>query len=101
MSWKLEALSRVHFEGEELLGVHVVERTQLGELEQQLGEGGGRLLAVVMNHQVPQTPDQLVLQGLNGAQVLNPRAICVRGREGEKGQCRWPEGASLKSFRFI
>lgn len=37
----LRKLSRVNFEGEQLLRVHVVERTQLGKLEKQLGEGGG------------------------------------------------------------
>lgn len=61
----IRKLSRVNFEGEQLLGVHVVERTQLGKLEKQLGEGGGRLLAVVLNYQVSQSPDQFVLQGLH------------------------------------
>lgn len=61
----LRKLSRVNFEGEQLLRVHVVERTQLGKLEKQLGEGGGRLLAVVLNYQVSQGPDQFVLQGLH------------------------------------
>ena len=45
--------------------MHVVERTQLRKLEQQLGEGGGRLVAVVLHHQIPQGPDQFVLQGLD------------------------------------
>lgn len=56
---------RVNFEGEQFLRVHVVERTQLGKLEQQLGEGGGRLVAMVLHHQVSQGPDQFILQGLN------------------------------------
>lgn len=62
--------SRVHLEGEQLLRVQVVERAQLRELEQQLGEGGG-VLAVVVVHQVPQGADQLVLEGLQGVQVLD------------------------------
>lgn len=76
--------SRVNFEGQQFLRVQVVERTQLRQLEQQLGEGGGRLLAVVLRDQVPQGPDQVVLQGLHGVQVLDARAIWG-GREGGDG----------------
>ena len=78
----IRKLSRVNFEGEQLLGVHVVERTQLGKLEKQLGEGGGRLLAVVLNYQVSQGPDQFVLQGLHWVQVLDPWAIWAWTRRG-------------------
>lgn len=55
----------MNFEGEQLLRVQVVERAQLRKLEQELGEGGGRLVAVVFHDQVPQGPDQLVLQSLH------------------------------------
>ena len=55
--------------------MHVVEGTQLGKLEQQFGEGGGRLLAVVLDHQVAKSPDQFVLQSLQSVQVLDPRAV--------------------------
>lgn len=64
--------SWVHFEREQFLGVHVVQRAQLGKFEQQLGEGGGCLLAVVLHHQVSQRPDQSVLQGLHCVEVLDP-----------------------------
>ena len=67
--------SRVNSEGKQFLRVQVVERTQLRQLEQQLGEGGCRRVAVVLCDQVPQGPDQLVLQGLQGVQVLDARAI--------------------------
>lgn len=61
----LRKTSRVNLEGEQFLRVHVVEGTQLGKLEQQLGEGGGGLLAVVLHHHVAQGPDQFVLQGFD------------------------------------
>lgn len=69
--WATGEPSRVNSEGEQLLRVQVVERTQLGELEQELGEGGGRLVAVVLHDQVPQGPDQLVLQSLHRLKVLD------------------------------
>lgn len=63
--------SWVDFEGEQLLRVQVVERAQLREPEQELGEGGGRLVAMVLGNQVTQDPDQVVLQGLHRVQVLD------------------------------
>lgn len=63
------------FEGEQLLGVHVIERAQLGQLQQQLGEDGG-LVRVVCHDQVPQSSDQSLLQGLHAAYVLDGRSVC-------------------------
>lgn len=77
-------LSRVHFEGEQFLWVHVIKGAQLGKLEQQLGESGGPVLAVVLHHQVSQGPDQFVLQGLHGVQVLDPWAIWAQNKKEEK-----------------
>lgn len=63
------------FEGEQLLGVHVIERAQLRQLQQQLGEDGG-FVRVVSHDQVPQSSDQGLLQGLHAAYVLDGRSVC-------------------------
>lgn len=55
--------------------MQVVEGAQLRKLEQQLGESGGRVVAVVLHHQVPQGPDQVVLQRLHCIQVLDARTV--------------------------
>lgn len=51
-------------EGQQLLRVHVVERAQVGQLEQQLGEDG-RLVGVVLGDEASQGADQHLLQGLH------------------------------------
>lgn len=66
--------SRVHLEGQQLLGVHVVERAQVGQLEQQLGKDG-RLVGVVPGDEAAQSSDQRLLQRLHGVHVLEARAI--------------------------
>uniref|UniRef100_A0A3B3CL06 Thyroid hormone receptor beta n=1 Tax=Oryzias melastigma TaxID=30732 RepID=A0A3B3CL06_ORYME len=64
--------SRVHLEGQQLLGVHVVERAQVGQLEQQLGKDG-RLVGVVPGDEAAQSSDQRLLQRLHGVHVLEAR----------------------------
>lgn len=73
--------SGMDLEGEQLLRVHVVERAQVGQLEQQLGEDG-RLVGVVLGDQAAQGPDQRLLQGLHRVHVLDARAIWGRRRSG-------------------
>lgn len=48
-------------EGQQLLRVHVVERAQVRQLEQQLGEDG-RLVWVVLSDEVSEGADQSFLQ---------------------------------------
>lgn len=57
-------------EGQQLLRVHVVERAQVGQLEQQLGEDG-RLIGVALGDEASQSADQRLLQGLHRVDVLN------------------------------
>ena len=64
----------MNIEGQQLFGVHVVERAQVGQLEQQLGEDGG-LVGVVPGDEAPQGPDQCLLQGLYGVHILDARTI--------------------------
>lgn len=61
-------------EGEQLLRVHVVERAQVRQLQQQLGEDG-RLVGVVLGDEAAQGADQRLLQRLHRVHVLNARAI--------------------------
>jgi len=69
-----EETSGMDLEGQQLLRVHVVERAQVGQLEQQLGEGG-RLVGVVLGDEAPQGADQRLLQRLHRVHVLDARAI--------------------------
>lgn len=62
--------SGMDLEGQQLLRVHVVERAQVGQFEQQLGEDG-RLVGVVLGDEAPQGPDQGLLQGLHRVHVLD------------------------------
>lgn len=62
--------SGMDLEGQELLRVHVVERAQVGQLEQQLGEDG-RLVGVVLGDEAPQGADQRLLQRLHRVHVLD------------------------------
>lgn len=57
-------------EGQQLLRVHVVERAQVGQLEQQLGEDG-RLVGVALGDEASQGADQCLLQGLHRVHVLD------------------------------
>lgn len=59
-----QELSRVDLEGQQLLRVHVVERAQVWQLEQQLGEDG-RVVGVVLGDEASQGADQHLLQGLH------------------------------------
>lgn len=70
-------------EGEQLLRVHVVERAEVGQLQQQLGEDG-RLVGVVLGDEAPQGADQRFLQSLHGVHVLDARTICRRGTRWER-----------------
>lgn len=76
--------SRSHDDAErqQLLGVHVVERPQVGQLQQQLGEAGrvqveqvvlgadGRLV-----DQQAQSSDQVLLELLHRRHVLDARPV--------------------------
>lgn len=75
----IEETSRVDFEGQQLLRVHVVERAQVGQFEQQLGEDG-RLVGMVLGDEAAQGADQRLLQGLHRVHVLDARAIWERGK---------------------
>lgn len=66
--------SGMDLEGEQLLRVHVVERAQVRQLQQQLGEDG-RLVGVVPGDEAAQGADQRLLQGLHRVHVLDARAI--------------------------
>lgn len=66
--------SGMDLEGEQLLRVHVVERAQVRQLQQQLGEDG-RLVGVVLGDEAAQGADQRLLQSLHRVHVLNARAI--------------------------
>lgn len=77
--------SRVDLEGEQLLRVHVVEGTQVGQLEQQLGEDGG-LVGVVLGDKAAQSTDQRLLKRLHGVHVLDARSICRLAKWHKKTQ---------------
>uniref|UniRef100_A0A3B4ES40 Thyroid hormone receptor beta n=1 Tax=Pundamilia nyererei TaxID=303518 RepID=A0A3B4ES40_9CICH len=62
-------LRGMDLEGEQLLRVHVVEGTQVGQLEQQFGEDGG-LVGVVLGDEAPQGADKRLLQGLHGVHCV-------------------------------
>lgn len=51
-------------EGQQLLRVHIVERAQVRQLEQQLGEDG-RLVGVVLGDEASQDADQRLLKRLH------------------------------------
>lgn len=51
-------------ESQQLLRVHIVERAQVRQFEQQLGEDG-RLVGVVLGDEASQGADQGFLQGLH------------------------------------
>lgn len=57
-------------EGQQLLRVHVVERAQVGQFEQQLGEDG-RLVGVVFGDEASQGTDKCLLKGLNRVYVFD------------------------------
>uniref|UniRef100_A0A3Q1GGF6 Thyroid hormone receptor beta n=1 Tax=Acanthochromis polyacanthus TaxID=80966 RepID=A0A3Q1GGF6_9TELE len=63
-------LRGMDLEGQQLLGVHVVERAQVGQFEQQLGEDC-RLVRVVLGNEASQCTDQRLLQGLHGVHILD------------------------------
>lgn len=60
----LEETSGMNLEGQQLLGVHIVERAQVRQFEQQLGEDG-RLIGVVLGDEASQGADQRLLQGFH------------------------------------
>lgn len=70
-AWKRSGMD---LEGEQLLRVHVVERAQVRQLQQQLGEDG-RLVGVVLGDEAAQGADERLLQGLHRVHVLDARAI--------------------------
>lgn len=60
----LQETSGMDLEGEQLLRVHVVERAQVRQLQEQLGEDG-RLVGVVLGDEATQGADQGLLKGLH------------------------------------
>ncbi len=66
--------SGVDLEGQELLRVHVVERAQVRQFEEQLSEDGD-LVRVVLGNQAAQSSNQSFLKGLNWVDVLETGAI--------------------------
>lgn len=69
-----EEASGMNLKGQQLLRVHVVERAQVGQFEQQLGEDG-RLVGVVLGDEASQGADQRLLQGFHRVHVLDARTI--------------------------
>lgn len=68
--------SGVDAEGQQLLGVHVVERSQVGQLQQQLGEARRVHVGVIVAaDQRAKSPDQVLLQLLHRRHVLDTGAI--------------------------
>uniref|UniRef100_A0A2K6C0S3 Thyroid hormone receptor alpha n=1 Tax=Macaca nemestrina TaxID=9545 RepID=A0A2K6C0S3_MACNE len=65
----------VHPEGQQLLGMHVVQGPQVRQLEQQLGEAGS-LQGPVLQHQSPKSPQQRLLELLHRSGILHARAVC-------------------------
>lgn len=87
-SWKVEEARfglRLDLKGQQLFRMHVVERPQLGKLQEEFGEDG-RFVRVVLHDQVPQSSDQSLLQGLHGAHVLDGRSVCAGKRQRVKKQ---------------
>ncbi len=66
--------SGVDLEGQELLRVHVVERAQVRQFEEQFSEDGD-LVGVVLGDQAAQSSNQSFLKGLHRVDVLKTRAI--------------------------
>lgn len=89
-SWKVEEARFglwLDLKGQQLFWMHVVERPQLGKLQEEFGEDGS-FVRVVLHDQVPQSSDQSLLQGLHGAHVLNGRSVCAGKRQRVK-TCVW------------
>lgn len=56
--------SRVDLEGQELLRVHVVERAQVGEFQEQFGEDGD-LVGMILGDQTAKSSNQRLLERLD------------------------------------
>lgn len=74
----------VHPEGQQLLGMHVVQGPQVRQLEQQLGEAGS-LRGPVLQHQSPKSPQQRLLELLHRSGILHARAVCGEDDSSEAG----------------
>lgn len=74
----------VHPEGQQLLGMHVVQGPQVRQLEQQLGEAGS-LRGPVLQHQSPKSPQQRLLELLHRSGILHARAVCGEDDGSEAG----------------
>lgn len=83
----------VHPEGQQLLGMHVVQGPQVRQLEQQLGEAGS-LRGPVLQHQSPKGPQQRLLELLYRSGILHSRAVCGEEDSGEAGS---PSSSSSSS----
>lgn len=70
----------MNLEGQQLLGVHIVERAQVRQFEQQLGEDG-RLIGVVLGDEASQGADQRLLQGFHRVHVLDAGTIWENGQQ--------------------
>lgn len=67
--------SGVDAEGQQLLRVHVVERPQVGQLQQQFGEARRVGVPVMVADQRAQSFDQVLLQLLHRRHVLDTGAV--------------------------
>lgn len=63
-----------HTEGQELLGVHIVECAQVGQLQQQFGETRGVPWSAAAD-QGAESPDEALLEHLHAVHILNAGAI--------------------------
>ncbi len=73
-SYGVGGWSGMDLEGQELLRVHVVERAQVWQFEEQFSEDGD-LVGVVLGDQAAQSSNQSFLKGLNRVDVLKTGAI--------------------------
>lgn len=64
----------MNLEGQQLLRVHVVERTQVRQFEQQLGEDS-RFIGMVLGDKTSQGTDQCLLQGFHRVHILDAGTI--------------------------
>lgn len=75
--------SWVYAEGQQLVGVQVVERAQVRQAQQQLGEDGA-VVGAAASHQRPKRVDETLLKLLQGTEVLDACTVCQREKQQTK-----------------
>uniref|UniRef100_A0A3Q3K3M5 Thyroid hormone receptor beta n=1 Tax=Monopterus albus TaxID=43700 RepID=A0A3Q3K3M5_MONAL len=83
--------SGMDLEGQQLLRVHIVERAQVRQLEQQLGEDG-RLVGVVLGDEASQDADQRLLKTLKRSGTMHSVTACHTLKD-------YPDPVRIKDFR--